>query len=65
LILNGEKVSEFDFGGRTAEAVKNLLCCGFSEKPELCSKKLSETQAATGFSENYSSGDSSSDSSCK
>ncbi len=54
LFLNGEKVSEFDFGGRTAEAVKNLICCGFEEKPEFCSIILSEEQAATNFSETYS-----------
>jgi len=54
LILNEEKVSEFDFGGRTAEAVKTLLCCGFVTSPGICSQKLTETQAATGFSETYS-----------
>jgi hypothetical protein len=54
LILNGERVSEFDFGGRTAEAVKTLLCCGFEEKPDFCSKTLSTQQAARGFSETYS-----------
>jgi len=35
LILDGGKVSEFDFGGRTAEAVKTMFCCAFQEKPEL------------------------------
>ena len=58
LILNGEKVSEFDFGGRTAEAVKTLLCCGFEKEFEVCSEKLSEEQAAAGFSETYSTGNS-------
>lgn len=55
LILNEEKVSESDFGGRTAEAVKTLLCCGFQTTPSACSQKLTENQAATGFSETYSS----------
>lgn len=59
LILNGERVSEFDFGGRTAEAVKTLLCCGFEEEPAFCEKELTTEQAATGFSEAYSSGSSS------
>ena len=58
LILNVEEVSEFDFGGRTAEAVKTLLCCGFITEPEFCEKALSEEQAAAGFSETYSSGES-------
>ena len=56
LILNGEKVSEFDFGGRTAEAVKTLLCCGFNNSPDSCSKKLTTDSAATGLSERYFSG---------
>jgi len=58
LMLNGEKVSEFDFGGRTAEAVKALLCCGFNNIPDTCSKKLTTDSAATSFSEGYSSGSS-------
>jgi len=53
LILNGEEVSEFDFGGRTAEAVKTLICCGFNKMPEFCNQKLSEDQAAIGFSSAY------------
>lgn len=62
LVLNEESegVSEFNFGGRTAEAVKTLLCCGFKEKPQFCEKELDTKSAATGFSEEYSSGSSSS-----
>lgn len=55
LILNGEKVSEFDFGGRTAEAVKKLLCCGYKNQPKECSKELTTDPAAVGFSKTYSS----------
>ncbi len=50
LVLNGEVVSEFDFGGRTPDAVKTLLCCAFSTQPEACSAELSTAQASTGFS---------------
>jgi len=64
LFLNGDKVSEFDFGGRTAEAVKTLLCCGFSAQPESCSQKLTEDSAATGFSATYSQSSGSSGGSC-
>lgn len=59
LVLNGETASEFNFGGRTAQAVKTLLCCGFEKEVETCSRELSREQAAIGFSETYSSGDSS------
>ncbi len=55
LILNGNKESEFDFGGRSAEAVKELLCCGFSQKPDICNQQLKTTQANVGFSKDYSS----------
>ncbi|MBU2540090.1 hypothetical protein KJ786_02940 [Patescibacteria group bacterium] len=55
MFLNGERGSEFWFGGRTAEAVKTLLCCGFSENLEICSQKLSEKSAASSFSEQYES----------
>lgn len=56
LILNDEEVSEFWFGGRTADALKTLICCGFNTKPESCSGELSKDSAATGFSEIYASG---------
>lgn len=55
LFLNGKKVSEFDFGGRTAEAVKALLCCGFNADISVCSQELTADQAATSFSETYAS----------
>ena len=50
LILDGEKISEFDFGGRTAEAVKTVVCCAFQEKPSLCDETLSTESANTSFS---------------
>ena len=65
LILNGKKESEFNFGGRTAEAVKDLLCCGFNKQPKVCSKKLSTESAAVGFSKSYSSKSSGRSGSCK
>lgn len=44
LILNGVTVSEFNFGGRTPEAVKSLLCCGYTATPSSCSTRLSGSQ---------------------
>ncbi len=60
LILNEEGVSEMGFGGRTAEAVKTVLCCGFKNKPSFCDKALTTEQAATSFSPTYSSNNTSS-----
>jgi len=64
MIMNGETASEFDFGGRTADAVKTLLCCGFTSQPAACSAALTTAQAATSFSEAYSSGTTAAASSC-
>ena len=65
LILNGKAVSEFDFGGRTAEALKTVLCCGFNNQSGFCSQKLTSEQAASSFSETYNtSSNSSSNSNC-
>jgi len=59
-------VDESGFGGRTAEALKTLLCCGFETESDICAQKLSETSAASGFSETYGqSSGSSGDSSCE
>ena len=48
LILNGVTVSEFDFGGRTPEAVKSLLCCGFTTQPGACATSLGSETTSTG-----------------
>jgi len=65
LFLDSNKISEFDFGGRTAEAVKTLLCCGFSVQPDFCSQELTTESAASSFSETYSKSSDSSDGSCE
>ncbi|MFA5459956.1 MAG: hypothetical protein WC283_01315 [Candidatus Paceibacterota bacterium] len=64
LILNKENVSEFDFGGRTAEAVKTVICCGFSSLPAFCEEELSTSSAEPGFSPVYSSEGASGEGSC-
>ncbi|MBI3631305.1 MAG: hypothetical protein HY219_00360 [Candidatus Staskawiczbacteria bacterium] len=53
LILNGQTVSEFDFGGRTSDALKSLICSGYKNEPQDCSKKLNTVSAATSFSVAY------------
>jgi hypothetical protein len=56
LILNGLATSEYTFGGRTAEAVKTLLCCSMSDEASGCDQQLYTAQATTGFSATYSTG---------
>ena len=55
MLMNDQIVKESDFAtnttnGRSPEAVKDLLCCGFKEEPSFCSQKLNESRAATMFS---------------
>jgi len=54
LIMNDKIVSEFDFAtdttnGRSPEALKELLCCGFNAQPPFCSQELNTTPAITMF----------------
>ena len=53
LILDGQKISEFNFGGRTSESIKNLICCGSKTQPSVCSQRLNTASAASSFSETY------------
>lgn len=55
LILNGQKVSEFDFGGRVSDAIKTIVCNSSNTPPDFCSQKLNTEQAATSFSLTYAS----------
>lgn len=62
LVMGDNQIDEFSFGGRTADALKTIICCAFNNKPSLCSQELSKDSAAVGFSETYSSGSASNDS---
>jgi hypothetical protein len=48
LILNNATVRESDFGGRNPEAIKSLLCCGFTTQPESCNNSLAGSQVPAG-----------------
>lgn len=50
LVNDSQIVSEFDFGGRTADALKQVACCGSNTQGSYCSKALSTDQVATAFS---------------
>jgi thioredoxin-related protein len=55
LVMGDATVSEFNFGGRTSDAVKSLVCAGFNNQPSFCSTKLNTADAATSFSQTYES----------
>ena len=51
MLSNGSQiVSEFDFGGRNADAMKQLICCASKDKPDFCGTELSKTDLAVAFS---------------
>lgn len=56
LILDGAPISESNFGGRSSDAVKSMVCAAFKTQPSFCSKTLNTAEAATSFSETYASG---------
>ena len=55
LILGDAQVSEFDFGGRTSDAMKSIICAASKTPPSFCSTKLNTADAAASFSETYAS----------
>ena len=50
LAVNGMVVSEFDFGGRNVDALKQVVCCGSNTKPGFCDKTLSKDEIASSYS---------------
>ncbi|MBU4274793.1 hypothetical protein KKE19_03170 [Patescibacteria group bacterium] len=56
LLLGNDIISEFSFGGRTADALKTIICCASNNEPSLCSQELSTESAAAGLSQSYASG---------
>jgi len=51
LILNDKQtVSEFDFGGRVANTIKDVVCCASKTKEDFCQTEISKTEVAASFS---------------
>jgi len=65
LIINNELVSEFGFGGRNPEAIKQIICCAAQNKLSFCDQTLSTEEAAASFSSTYSDGNSGASASCQ
>jgi hypothetical protein len=53
LILNGAQISESNYGGRSSDGVRSMVCAGFTTDPSYCSTKLDTTEAAVSFSATY------------
>jgi hypothetical protein len=65
LILDGTQISEFNFGGRSAEAIKTIVCAASVSEPSFCATTLNGAEAASSFSETYEGSGSSGDVSCE
>ncbi|PIS15453.1 hypothetical protein COT62_03560 [Candidatus Roizmanbacteria bacterium CG09_land_8_20_14_0_10_41_9] len=51
LIVNDKAiVSEFDFGGRVVDALKQIVCCAGTTKGDYCTNDASKTEVSTAFS---------------
>ncbi len=55
LILGDSQVSEFDFGGRSADAIRAIICAASKTEPGFCGTPLDTNQAASSFSLTYAS----------
>jgi hypothetical protein len=62
MILNGASANESSFGGRSAEAIKKMVCAGATTEPSFCSQALNTAQAAVSFSSAYAGSGSASNS---
>lgn len=51
LVNESQVVSEFDFGGRTADALKQVSCCASNKEAAFCQTALSTEAVAASFSE--------------
>ncbi len=47
---NNQIVSEFDFGGRVANTIQDLVCCGSKTQANFCQNKISTDEVASSFS---------------
>jgi len=50
IVNNKQTVSEFDFGGRVANTMQDLVCCGSQTQASFCQNKISADEAAVSFS---------------
>jgi len=55
VVLNGADISQNSIAGRSADAVRAMVCAGSNTQPSFCSTKLNTTTAAASFSATYAS----------
>jgi hypothetical protein len=55
LVLNGATINESNYGGRSSDGVKSMVCAGMNTAAGFCSAKLKTAEAAVSFSATYAS----------
>lgn len=65
LILGNAKIAESNFGGRSSDAIKTIVCAAFNSEPSFCSQTLNTATAASSFSETYEGSGSGGDANCQ
>lgn len=53
VMINNDVISDTDFGGRSSNAVKNMVCDTSTSPASFCSTQLATVDAATSFSTTY------------
>jgi len=65
LILGDANVDESGFGGRSSDAIKEIVCCASNSEPSFCSQTLNTASAASSFSADYAGSGSTSTANCE
>jgi len=53
LVLDGTTIDETNFGGRSADAMRAIICAASTTQPGLCSKPLNTAAASVSFNATY------------
>ena len=65
LMVADSRIYESSFGGRSSDAIKEIVCCASTTEPGFCSQTLNTSSAASSYSENYSGSGATTSASCE
>lgn len=65
LMMGDSRIYESSFGGRSSDAIKEIVCCASTTEPGFCSQTLNTSSAASSYSENYSGSGATASASCE
>lgn len=65
LMIADSRIYESSFGGRSSDAIKEIVCCASTTEPGFCSQTLNTSSAASSYSEDYSGSGATTSASCQ